>query len=169
MARRDLTNDIRVIGLAVVVAALFGLVHDLIDVQISPGFYRVVKGVPGWIPVWLGAAGIGLTSGAVLGLVAGVAFCIAADAGQETPLPLAAVRSYIYFPAVAAAGGSALGGIGGGLAAPWLERWLGLTGLRATELWIVAGMHNGVYAGAFVGILAAATAIYRSRQRAICT
>ena len=54
--------EVRFLLVSAVAAVAFGIVHDSIDVHISPDFYRIFKHAPPTVPVALWAAGVGSVS-----------------------------------------------------------------------------------------------------------
>jgi hypothetical protein len=164
-------RDLKTLALSAGIAALFGALHNVIDVRISPWFYTIVKQAPDDVPVSLYAIYIGLTRGAVLGILLGVGVCVVNDHGHAPALSVRQLSRWLFLPVLLAAAGSVVGFMIG--SHWWLEvvermqrkYYVRITSLAPPQAWSVAvvnTMHVGIYVGAIIGALHAWRGVYRA-------
>ena len=165
-------RDVKTLAIAVTLAAVFGALHDALDVHISPHFYYIVKHASKDAPVLLTAVFIGTTRGAVLGVLLGAGYCIANDRGPAAPLPMRRLLRWMLIPVLFAAAGSALGFLTGrvfavqivdSLAGHVSNAILALSTEEQIGVATVNAMHMGLYIGGMLGAMIAWRGVYRAR------
>jgi hypothetical protein len=162
-------RDLRTVGLSVALAVAFGIIHDSIDVHISPDFYRIFKDAPEAVPLPVWAILIAAEASWWVGALIGVGLCIAADRGFWPPLPLRQVYRWMFLPIAVAALGSVVGGVVGHdtLAGymPMISREVAeLPHSARVRVAVVEGMHEGVYLGGLLGGVIAWRGVSRARS-----
>jgi len=156
--RDDLRKDLLVILTAACLGSLFGVIHNSIDVGISPEFYRLVKQAPASIAVGLWAAYIGLSRGFVPGLLLGAGFCFASDSGNAPPVGYRGLVPWMLVPILFAAAFSILAAM-----LP-VSQVTDKSKLTAQHIEQVRRMHTGLYMGGFLGGAVACRGILRRRS-----
>lgn len=155
---------------AVVVAAVYAIVHDQITVTISPEYFVYGKGVTAASLRW-GAALVAVRASIATGLLAGTALLVAnAPRGPRAwgRLAYAELARLTLIPLATAVAGATIAGavnaharIGEAAALS-----LGVPVERVPNFVTVWAVHFGSYAGALLGI-AASTALVLVRRRSV--